>query len=335
MRTLPFTDLLHRAAQRSGDSPARLQEEMASALADYATQNSEFCWKFHDWPETWVIEERTVTNGIVEYEQSGRRTISEVIGVYDRDPLSDDLACALRYTLGPAGIYLQGATRLSYATVFVKLRQQSPRYSSTAWDVALNYGIDSVVLYNSRCWRARYSAPAGDIPGQSYWHVALPATGVNTSTGVATEAGNIALETGGTGWSTGADIASVLTAELQLTVTFVAALTVLYPAHFRIYSDAAGQYAAPQSAGGDKVVTMTFDGTDYTPAQLPITPKTWEEQPVLDILAQALVLCMHADVQEEADQFDKAGALRARATGHLETQVISLMRTQTQTRRYR
>lgn len=74
---------------------------------------------------------------------------------------------------------------------------------------------------------------------------------------------------------------------------------------------------------------------DYTPDALPVTPRTWEEQPVLEILAQSLVYCMQADLQEEADQFDKAGALRARATGLLETQVVSLMRTQKQALRYR
>lgn len=335
MRTIPFTDLLHRAAQRSGDSPARLQEETASALADYATQNSEFCWKFHDWPETWLVEERAVSSaGIVAYEQSGRRAISEVLGVYDKDPLTDDLSRSLRYTLGPAGIFLQGTARTSFSTVWVKLRQQSPRYTSTAYDAAVNYGIDTVVLYNNRCWRARYSAPAGDTPGLHYWHMALPLTGVNATTGVATAAGGITLADDGTGWSTGANIASILTTKLGLSVVFTPEAG-LYAAHFRIYSDAAADYAALQNVHGDLVISFTFDGVDYTPDALPVTPRTWEEQPVLEILAQSLVYCMQADLQEEADQFDKAGALRARATGLLETQVVSLMRTQKQALRYR
>jgi hypothetical protein len=200
-RTTDFLSLLYGVAHRCGLDPSILSTSEAAALAEHLTVAARKVWRHYDWPDTITLEERLVrpeyaTGAYYQSAQNsntghavtdatwwteldpfalsltlavaGDEPMSEIFGVWDRDPDLDATNETERGAL-PVGFRLTGTTLIldpgAPNSVWVRFRRPSPRFTTTAWDAALTYAAGDVIYYTDRhCYQVLAATTAGQDP---------------------------------------------------------------------------------------------------------------------------------------------------------------------------
>ena len=164
-RLVTFQSVLYGVARRRGLEPGvNLQDNEAAALTEYINAAYEFCWRFAQWPESLTIEAATATDQLIPWAGETTYRIGDVLRVTARHPVTDSNPGELKYTLGPAGLYL---TDSAYADseVYLIYRREAPRFTQTLYSASATYAVNDLIYFtDGDCYRCLSATSAGQSP---------------------------------------------------------------------------------------------------------------------------------------------------------------------------
>ena len=118
LRTRPYSDLEQLISARAGASLNDTALSRINALANSAAQIATSASPY--WPRLLVLEERTVTNGYVDYEEAGKETIDEVHAVWSGEKWAGASPSSINFYPDSTGIRL---TNSDSDTVYVAYKK--------------------------------------------------------------------------------------------------------------------------------------------------------------------------------------------------------------------
>lgn len=139
MQTVPYKQVLHKAARLLGLDPAvNLLDGTAAALTQYINTALAIGWRHYPWPDLQIIEERTVTNSTIADPSS----IDMLLDVWAADPRTTPGAEPLTWTEVAGNYYLPRPLE----SVWVRYSSAPTVHTYEPWSATTTYEAGDLAL---------------------------------------------------------------------------------------------------------------------------------------------------------------------------------------------
>ena len=145
-RTFTYSRFLQRVSPYLGLVNDDLSDNDKELLNSFFNRAIREIWDSMPWPEVSVLETRTPSSNLIEWDQNGETAIGAVFAIYDVDPHDTTAYHPLGYDILSTGVKLVGSDQTD-DDVYVWSRKQVPDYSGADYSASTTYSVDDQVFY--------------------------------------------------------------------------------------------------------------------------------------------------------------------------------------------